>query len=446
MAKKKTKKISKQNIFNITSIVIMIIILIIYGIRSMNYYALENKPIEQELNLVKNILSQNQIITEGTGLYQSKEEYYFVGQVPNNYVMFNNQIFRILSISNNEVKLISEENTSIFMYGNTSSYQTSNIRNYLTKTDISNSGIYLNTINNYEEILIKTKYEESTIKDSKISHSNEIQTDYITTLTLDDYIKAGANTSFINNNKYFHIIGLDENNNKLYIDELGTISTDLTDNSYGIKPVITLKENTDILAGIGTVDNPYIINQKDNTNYINNFFILGNDTYKVYEETSTHLRLVLNDGIKEDNQLLELSYSNTNSLFDPTDKNNLAYYLNTTYLNNLSYKNQLLDCTHYTGEISDSTNNLFQSIYTNHTISKIGLLNIFDYNAVPNLANYYYLNNISPSTDIALVNNNIGILEQTNVEEEKHIVPTICIDKTKIIKNTGDLENPHTME
>ena len=48
----------------------------------------------------------------------------------------------------------------------------------------------------------------------------------------------------------------------LFVSEDGSIEDTSSYESYGIRPVITFSKNTKILGGIGTKDDPYVVEVK----------------------------------------------------------------------------------------------------------------------------------------------------------------------------------------
>lgn len=453
MTKSKRKKQrrpfgKKELIFNILSIIAVICIGIYFGARSFYYYSKQNTKIEKEsATLAAVVLAKTSVTKDDNGLHQDKEGYYFKGKVGNNYVKFANRVFRIVRINNdNSIKLVSEDNASSFMWGDDPSYNKSNLHEWLTKTKNDYSGVYYDTIPNPKKFLVKTKYTEDKLQEEKVASSDKKYSDYITSLTLDDYIMASGKNSYLNNNKYFWIIGHDNDNMNLYIDEDGSIESGTNYESYGIKAVITLKKNIKIEKGDGTVENPYIIDQGKDTNYVDQYIKLKDDIWKIYQDKDNVLKLSLNGYIKGKNGEYLSIYSKTTSEFDPLNRYNIAYYLNKTYYSNLPYNNIILESTFATGEISNETGLSYANIYKDTVKNKVGLLNIFDYNTNNYLDNYYYINTTSTVGSMAYVYNNLGLLSEEKVTEPKHVVPTISISKDQVKGGDGTLENPYVVE
>lgn len=449
MGKRKTKRskcISKKEfIFNLISIIILISICLYFGIRSIYYYTEQNTVKTSEI-LADKIISNNQITKTTDGFHKEEDGYSFKGNVTNNYIKFSNRIYRIMKVyDDNSVKIVSDTNDGILIWGDDSSYKNSNLNIWLDKTELSTSGIYYDTISN-SSLLTKTSYTEDILKKSKVTTSKEKISSYITTLTISDYVNSNGKNSYLNNGQYFWLIGNDNEGSNLYVDSTGSVETSNSYESYGVRAVLTLKKDIKTTTGVGTIEDPYVVDMENNNNYIDQYIRLGNDIWQVYSDKDNILKLALNGYININNQEYLSKYSNTTSEYDPTNKYNVAYYLNKTYYNSLSYKDIVLDTSYQIGEISNDTGFKIDNIYTESITCKVGLLNIFDYNKNINISNYYYLNKTSSVGSMVYVNNNLGYLEEEKVTEEKHIVPTISISKTLIKNGTGTIDDPYTVE
>lgn len=449
MSRKKDKRkklISrKEFIFNFISLIILIIICLYFGGRSIYYYSRQNNTMVSS-NLADKIVSNNKIVNSGDGFYQEKNGYIFKGKVSNNYVKFSNRLFRIMEVSNdNVVKIVSDTNQSTLIWGDDSSYENSNLNNWLNKTDMVNSGIYFDTISN-SSLLSKTSYKDNILLKSGIKETKDKYSNYVTSLTINDYIDAKGKDSYLNNGKYFWLIGHNSDNSNLFVDSTGSVEEATSYESYGVRTVISMKKDVSITGGVGSIDDPYVIDMKGNNNYVDQYVKLGNDVWKVYGDKDNKLKLVLNGYIMQNGTEYMQIYSKTTSLFELNNRYNIGYYLNKVYYNSLSYKDLLLDNDYYVGEISNETGLSIQNIYTDVVTAKVGLLNIFDYNTNLDLTDYYYLNKTSSVGSMIYVGNKDGLLDEDVVSEVKHIVPTICIDKSILKNGDGSLNNPYVME
>ena len=494
----KEKKIKKKHVmgpiefvFNFVSLVFALGVALYFGGRSLYYYSKQNVKIKEEAMTVNGLVVQNNgIAKENTdGLHQDADGYYFKGNVTNNYVMFENRLFRIMRVNNDDtVKLVSEGFASSFMWGEGANYKDSNVRNWLEKTDVEHSGVYYDTIVNLKEKLKKTEYSEDILKDGKIITLEEFNKekeeekekvketeetteeekeeskeekkeekkatkkeetkeevkkdkDYVTILTVKDYTLANGMSSYLNNGKMFFLLGLNEDNENLYVEEDGSIQSTDSLAGYGIRPVITLKKNTEVVSGSGTKEDPYVVKSSDK-NYVDSYIKLGDDTWKVSSVEGDTLKLYLNGYLKENGQEVARSYSSYNSIYNTGDWTNVGNYLNNNYVNSLPYQGVLTNCNFYTGEISDDAGYRFANIYKRVDTVRVGLLNIFDYVSNNDLSDYFHIN----LTSMEYNTYSNGLLEEADVRDVKHIVPVVCINKNSIKNGEGSLNNPYKVE
>jgi len=488
---------TKEFIFNFLSLVAMIGVGIYFGYRSLYYYSKQNVVKKEEAMTLNGLIKDNNEIAKGSnnGLHQDNDGYYFKGSVENNYVLFQNKLYRVIRVNNNNtVKLISENYNASFMWGEDSNYEKSNIRLWLNKTENNHSGVYYKTINNIEDMLVKTEYEEDILKDGKIITKEELEkekkaleeekekqeekteevkakekeeekketkkeskkkttkkekvkktSDYVTILTIKDYTLANGKSSYLNNGKIYYILGRNEDDNNLYVEEDGSVQDTDSLSGYGIRPVITLKKNTVVTQGDGTKDNPYVIKSEDK-NYIDSYIKLGDDIWRVSSIDGDNLKLYLNGYLKMNGEEVYRNYSLYNSIFDLNDYSSLASYLNSVYNNSLSYQGLLVDCNFYTGEISDDAGYNYTNIYNKTVTAKVGLLNIFDYIGSNELNDYFHINLTSEVGSMEYNTYANGLLEESDVRDVKHIVPSVCINKNSIKGGEGSKDKPYTVE
>ena len=449
--KKKKQKYKfgiKEFLFNFFSLVLMIGVGTYFGYRSLYYYSRQNQTIQEEAQTLNGMILQNVPISkEEDGLHRDSLGYYFKGNVNNNYVLFTNQLFRIIRIyEDNTVQLIREDYVSIFPWGDTSNYENSNVHHWLDKTEWELSGIYYETLHNVQKFFTPTTYQIDVLSDDKIISSEEKQSGYISILTVTDYVLAQGKNSYLNNGETFFLLGENEEGKNLYVDTDGSIQSCDSVEGYGIRPVLTLKENTVIIGGDGTKDNPYVISQGEDTNYISSYVKLGNDLWKVFYQNNNILKLSY-EGYASINGVECLrSYSQTNSIYDIMSRENIGYYLNSTYLSSLPYQDILLPFDSYIGEISDDKGYQYSNVFNNTVSSKVSLLNIFDPMFNIQLEDYFRVNTTSEVGSMAYNTSSTGFLLESDVREEKHIVPVISIDIGVLKNGSGTMDNPYVVE
>lgn len=445
-AKKETKLIGKKEfIFDLLSLVIALGIALYFGGRSLYYYSLQNAKTEAK-TLSGLVLANNKIVNEGDGFHQIDAGYCFKGNVDNNYVWFANRLFRILKINEDEsVKLVGENYGATFMWGEDSNYKESNLRYWLTKTDAAN-GVYYSSIPSQSTFLVKTSYTEDKLDNDKVIEGKNKYNDFVTTLTISDYTNAGGKNSFLKNGKLFYLIGHNSDDENLYVEEDGSVVGTDSLSGYGVRPVITLNSKVTVSQGDGSKDNPFMIDMLGNNNYIDSYVKLGEDTYKVYENQDNKLKMYKTTYITSNGEEVLSGFNNSDgSRFNPYDRNSIAYYLNSSYLNSLSYKDYIVDNVYYTGYINEETDYKFLNNYSDSVTCRVALVNIFDYNSTNELNDYYHINTISDESTMAYSTYSNGLLFEDDINEVKHIVPAISINVSAVKGGSGRIDDPYTV-
>ncbi len=210
-----------------------------------------------ELGLATKI-SNEQIATKNKGLYVTTddlgESLYYKGNVDNNYVSFANILWRVVRINGDQtIRLITNETIGQSIYSITDSNSADSIQNYL-------NDFYTKNLKDYE------KYLEAGLF---CNNSNENGTDSLNCSSTNVNLKIGLLTkdevelSKINNQETY----LDmtktwwtmssKSENSVYINNGADYKIG---SNLDVYPVINLKKDTPLIAGDGTLNNPYKIN------------------------------------------------------------------------------------------------------------------------------------------------------------------------------------------
>ena len=449
MTKKITKKykINKQKIFSFISFIFLTICIIWYGGRTIYYY-LDNKKIEENnIKEKENILSETIIKTNknSENFKQKNNTYYFYKNANNNYIKYSNLIWRILKIDeNNNITLILDNTITNLAYGEDKKYNESYIINWLNDNNEENTGILEKNLNNPKEYLTKTETcidNITNIKNTTCKTTNN--TNYINLLSINDYIETGATNSFINNQKYFYTSNTNKNDIWVITDNGKIDYSDGTD-IYGVKPTITLKNTTALINGNGEENNPYII-EKENT-YYGSYIKLDNDIWRVYNIEDKYLKLSLNDYLKTTNENLEYIYSTNNYYHNDTIKGSLAYYLNHTYLNSLTYKDIIIEANYPNYYYSNINNYDYKEILNNTIDTKISILSISDSIINNNLNKYFTNTGLDKSSKKIYTINKNSTTTASKIDEESYIIPCITIEQKSLTKGTGTKDDPYRTE
>ena len=261
---------------------------------------IDSLQINSEIKTATNYILANNLINEDNnltdGLFKtidtndSQPSYYFKGDVENNYVQVNDQLYRIIRINEDgSIRIIKNENVGINYQFNSDSKQ-ENSYDYLNsniKSELDN--YYNNNLSNIDSMISSQNYCKTlnVVKNDrfKIAENNKSYNEYIPTLkcseenklkigliTYDEVVLAGLSYGSYNNTNYLvkgnnkntwliskaGINSYTKDNYVWRISQNGGISEQIVNNNYiSIRPVINLKASLNI-KGDGTINNPYI--------------------------------------------------------------------------------------------------------------------------------------------------------------------------------------------
>ena len=210
--------------------------------------------------------------------------YRYSGSNPNNYVKFNNELWRIIGVINGKVKIIRNEaiTTRTYTDNNKNDYVTSNLYNYLKGEYLNTLGDFKDAIdNNYwyvpsDEEIVNTLTANGVYSLELGENSNAYGAVYskVGLLYISDYAYAAApgdwvkkvneyNTAnnWLKNGTNMWTMVRDFNNikNFFYIDTSGNVASDEITNTYSVRPVVVLSNINKYISGSGSITDPYII-------------------------------------------------------------------------------------------------------------------------------------------------------------------------------------------
>lgn len=405
--KKKLKTKALQLVFCSISALFILGCLIHYGSRFIKYYRIYNPKVEDgdgSVLLAKDITGNSEIVYEGDGLYISSGNYIYKGNVSKNYLKYNNMLWRILKINaDNSIEIILDDYINILPWNNEIvNFSKSEIYDYLNNE-------FLNNLD--KDMLIKNSFCEDKIDSISSITCNE--------QNLDGYVKLLDVTSFLNSivDKNSYLVSKDEifwlNNygsEKAWHTNGINISQSSSDTFYEVRPVVKLKNTITYEKGDGTIDNPFVVSKDDKLS-LGSIVQLGEDKWIVYDTT---------DNVK----LMRYEVLEEKKNFDKTtlnyDESSLKEYLNSTYLDSLSYKDKLVSNNWYVGEYIDK----IIDVKNSSSNAKVGLPNILDIKFNSKINGYF--TSTSHEEVIWVYENPLRPSRNTS---ERNIRPCIAISK-----------------
>ncbi len=417
----------KISIFNICSIIILLFFIIFYISRTIHYKTNNNKNFTYSKILSERIIQEENNFKLVGQIKIKNKVYYFTGNNPNNYINYKGLIWRIIKINiDGSLTIILDNSVNNMTYFNA--------LKWLSYSHQDNTGIFEKFIYNINNTETNNHYL------SKNSFSDYSEISKITLLAEEDYNIAGGKDSYLNNNVDYWIVG-----NK-YIDNNGNITIDTTNDEYhNIRPIITLKKNTEITSGNGSVDNPYYVKRNDakSTNDIENGSIIkyNNELWKVIEINDKNIKILKEDCIKnEDSKCLEMKFQEYDNTINLNNNESLIYYLNNDYYKSLSDNKYLTTGTLYTGKY---LNKDYTTIYDEEIEVKVGIPSLADIYALQLDNTFLISSNGTSNLNIYISNNNK--LYETLITEKSYIRPVLYLRKNISLKGNGTVNSPYTL-
>ncbi len=383
MAKKKVLKITP--VLVLLNILIIIIICTFYLFRLIKYYRLEhNSKPGEAVKLVDALIKKQSYldITKGLVLDEETNVYTYLGNVDDNYLNYSGMLFRIMSIDENKnIRLVSEDILTYMYSGLENGYEKSFVNKWLNSSEDEHSGVFENILLNKENILVNTDICMDTIDDLNSITCNKVNDTYkVGMLSLNDYKVIGGKNSYLNNGKSYYLSSLNSENGNYYLLDTGDIALNVSNSKVsGVRAVITIKGDLDIIDGNGKKDTPYIIEKHEvtklNEAYVGQYISLGDDTYKIVEVNEDKVKVAMVGVLKDGENNLEIAFSKTTNKY--SDDTIVGDYLNDDFYNKIENKDFIVNGEYPVGEIVLS-NLDYSLVYSSTASAKVGMLTLGD--------------------------------------------------------------------
>lgn len=389
MKKRRIKKSVMQNIYKFLLIFNIIFILFLcgyYGYRLIYYYDIEHNPKKEVKDLASILTKEENVVYAGDGLYPDGEGYRFLGKNVNNYLSYSGMLWRIVKVNEDKsITLITEDNVTSLVFGkDTNQFKDSYIEQWLNpKEGIEHSGYFYNHLSNPNNFLVSNETCVDVLSKPKEGCDNVYKDSKIGLLSTSDYLKAGGTNSYLNTSTYFWTSNGSTDGKVWYVFNKGGFNnlSSSGDNyySYGVRPVITINGKTALVKGSGTVDEPYTIEaltyktlNKANPGI---YVIFQDQLWRIVDINEDKVKVVLDNTLKENDTTLLKVYNPHGNTFDPGSWNNIGYYLNRTYINNLN-TDMLVEGPWFTGAYNSETGFDYKKIYEKQVDGYVGLLHM----------------------------------------------------------------------
>ena len=377
----------------------------------------------------------------------------YVGADPENYIYFSNNLFRIVGLDGNNVKIIANEDVANVGYNSIDEWfkyydehLTDSAKKIIVKSKFCNMKINDSTLDTTECNSYSKKKSYGLISIDELNRANTDEGNFLNTFTI----------SWLANGK-------DDKNsytvrNNFFESDKSAMSFENKHN-FGVRPVIVINGDTLITAGDGSYNNPYYLedyvpvkkNDLVNSRYSGEYINYSGYLWRISEvlEDGT-VKVIMNQSLYSiDGELIEINYEKGDKLYNPTKTGNIGYiinnnvskYIDTKYFVNHEivvpiYKNE----PSYNGEID-------KKVYS----AKISAPNIYDlysaYSFTSESRSYWTINSSKNKNEYNAVSD-IGVVMYgpASTQYNYGIKPVGYLNKNCFITSgKGTITNPYVI-
>lgn len=416
------------------------------GTYKVTYTALDSfKNKTEKVRTVKVVQELEHTIkkdTNNTGVY--------TGTVENNYIRFSGNLFRIVSVENGNVKIVSAEDVSNVNY--------SGLDDWLEY-------YYEHLADSSKEYIVKTKYCNDKVTDTTTkkcsSYTKEKDVYILSVEDVNNSVDSSTGESYLYPSTIVWLANTKTDKESWatrtafsnYDEKNKSFSKDY---NFGIRPVITIKGSILITAGTGTENNPYQIDDMKtgkadedlNTRYSGEYVEYSNILWRIVEtEKSGTIKVVSNTNIEIDGEE-RISYDDniTNKIYNPNQKGNVGYKINQKVADTIDEKYFVK--TEIKVPIYKKAAKYKKEDTTKKYKVKFHAPNMYDLYTAKNSGNLisYWLMNSSQKEDIEYMVSEIGVVYYDVIYDTNKAGTRVVgyLDKNcKIVSGKGTKEKPY---
>lgn len=432
---------------------LLIIIALFYTFRLVKYYLKENghKDADTTILLVDELIKKQSYVDQTKGLVHDKNAsiYRYIGKVEDNYLEYSGILFRIVGIDkDNNIKAISDSNLTLMYSGLEKGFDKSYVYKWLNKSDEKYSGIFENNMDSTDKYLTNTYLCDDVVSDLKnINCEKNNNVDKITLLSLYDYASAGGKESYLNNGESYYLSTIDDKNNNYFINTTGDVGLNkISTKIYGVRPVITIKNDVALMHGDGSKTSPYAVIEKTISKlsdvYISKYINYSGSTYRVIS-TGENVKIALSDNIKDGDKYLEKTFGGKNNIYSTTKKT-IGEYLNNTYYKSIKNNDLIVKSSYGIG--SNTLDNLdYTAVYSKTNTFNIGMLTLGDM-FISETKNVLTMNRGIESSMIINVINKDGNVFGDLIASKYEVRPTMYLKgDISIVSGDGSIDSPYEL-
>lgn len=416
------------------------------GTYKVTYTALDSfKNKTEKVRTVKVVQELEHTIkkdTNNTGVY--------TGEVENNYIRFSGNLFRIVSVENGNVKIVSAEDVSNVNYSGLDQW----LEYY-----------YDHLADSSKEYIVKTKYCNDKVTDTTTkkcsSYTKEKDVYILSVEDVNNSVDTNAGESYLYSSTIVWLANTKTDKESwatrsVFFGTSDKYSSFSKNYNLGIRPVITIKGSNLITSGTGTENDPYQIDDMKtgkpdenlNTRYSGEYIEYSNMLWRIVEvEKSGTIKVISNSNVPiAGEKRISYDSSITNRIYNPNQKGNVGYVINQKVVDTIDEK--YFDKTEIEVPIYKKLAKYNKETTTKKYKVKFHAPDMYDlYTAQNNsLLSGYWLLNSSQNQDVVYMISPIGAVYNTGVPDSNTAGIRVIgyLNKNcKIVSGKGTEERPY---
>lgn len=387
---------------------------------------------------------------------------YYKGNALNNYVMFNNMVFRIVKVNDdNTVTIASDE--------------------VLASVDYTNDGRFANSsldswLNDYFYNLLEKKYQNlivsSTWCDDVINNDNYMTLECtrnsekrnVGILSIQDY-----NNTLLNNISFLDYAGIvwyanmGSDNNPWTLTSLYDypLKSEPMNQEYlfNVRPAVTLKKNTKVLDGDGTIDNPYILVENNsarrntliNERQVGEYINYSGYTWRISDITDDNTtEIIMTGAVVNNGEEISIGYQNSGAkVYNPNKEGNIGYQIInnvTRYVSTDLFTKTKIEVPIYNNRVTYEGKHDTKTY--NNIVTIPSTFDIFASKGDNTSSGGYWLIDSSQEDNVKTVMNPVGTVSYTSVTDDTTRgvkLKAYLKDDVFISDGKGTLDEPYTI-
>lgn len=324
-----------------------------YEIKYVAFDTLKNRT-----EVVRKVIVEEQL--KNTVMEKTSKKGYYTGNPDNNYIYLSKMLFRIIGIENGNVVVVADEDVANVNYAGLDEWLDYYYEHINKKT---------------KESLVKNKYCDMKLNDMTLN-TNECNSytkeRYVYIPSIVDINKAQTNMgnfmrpstmSWTANAKDDKMAYLTRD--AFFSDKTAKVKAYDKTSNYGVRPKLTIKGNTLIVAGDGTRNNPYSIGDVKkaaggdylNTRITGEYIKYSGMLWRIVDvQKDGTTKVISQETLFSEEQPVLYYYnpSENNTIYNPNKKGNVGYLINnraTEYVNTKYFVNHEIEVPIYKDKI-----------------------------------------------------------------------------------------------